>query len=66
MNLDFVGFATTIVLVLIGIIFQRTDARELRQEMVDLRKEMAAMHLALSKEISELRTELRSDYIRKA
>lgn len=63
--MNYIGFAVTIALVVTGILFNRSDFRELRKELIDVRKDMAAMQLALSKEIADLRTEMRTDFVRK-
>jgi hypothetical protein len=63
--MNYVGFVITIALILAGILFNRSDFKDLRRELIDVRKDMAAMQLALSKDIGDLRTEMRSDYVRK-
>jgi predicted patatin/cPLA2 family phospholipase len=50
---------------LVGILFNRQDFRELRQEILELRKDMAALEVRLSKEISDLRMEMKTEYVRK-
>jgi hypothetical protein len=43
----------------------RADIRDVRGDITGIRETMAAMQLALSKEIGDLRTELTRDYARK-
>jgi len=63
--MNYVGFTLTIALILVGILFQRQDARELRKEMAELRKDMTAMRIELLKEIADLRVMLEREFVRK-
>lgn len=47
--MNYVGFVVTIALLIAGILFNRQDFKELRQELIDVRKEIAELKVALAK-----------------